>query len=379
MTADVFTDESGMTVGFKNGDDVEALLTDRSFRAVAMDILALSGVTEGPLHDMWSLLMFGKDGAGHSRLRRPVSKAFTPRAVERYRPAIEEAAEALADRMAEANGPVELWESFARPLAARAACGVVGIPDTDADRVAAWAIDLVGAFFFMDDDMRVRAEAAADAFQRHLDRHFEALREQPGHDVASQLLGVCIDADANIDHDLSTDEIRALVANLVFGGLEATAKVLTTGSYHLQVEGRWKTLAEHPEHLGHAVAELLRFSPPIGPARVAADDVTLRDVPLCAGQLAVLFIEQAGRDPERYEEPESLIVEREPGRQLAFGAGPHFCLGANLAKVVLETGFSTLTQRFPDLVLAGEEGETVWDHNTFHGIVELHVEPDPTS
>ena len=366
-----------MIVGF-NGDDVEALLTDRSFRAIAMDTLALSGVSAGKLHDMWSLLMFGKDGAGHARLRRLVSKAFTPRAVERYRPTIEEAAEALADRIAKENEQVELWQSFAKPLAAHAACGVVGIPDTDADRVAAWAIDLVGAFFIMDEDMHLRAEDAADAFLRYLDEHFEALHERPGHDVASQLLGVCPDDDANIDHDLSADEVRALVANLVFGGLEATAKVLTTGTYHLQKEGQWRVLVEHPEHLDHAVAELLRFAPPIGPGRVAAEDATLRDVPLCAGQFTILFLEQAGRDPERYEEPNSLIVQREPGRQLAFGAGPHFCLGANLAKVALETGFSTLTRRFPDLQLAGEDGHAVWDYNTFHGIVELHVDPGPT-
>ena len=134
-------------------------------------------------------------------------------------------------------------------------------------------------------------------------------------------------------------------------------------------------LAEHPEHLGHAVSEILRFSPPIGPARLVAEDVTLRDVPLCAGQLAILYLEPAGRDPERYDEPDSLIVEREPGRQLAFGAGPHFCLGANLAKVVLESGFSTLTRRFPHMTLIGDDGNAVWDHHTFHGVVELHVDP----
>ena len=164
VTADVFTDEHGLTVGFRDGDDVEALLTDPNFRAVAMDVLALSGVTEGPLHEMWSLLMFGKDGTDHRRLRGPVSKAFTPRAVEQYRPAIEATTEELADHMTEAQGPVELWTSFAVPLAARAACRVVGIPDDDADFVATWAIDLVGAFFFMDEDMRSRAGAAADAF-----------------------------------------------------------------------------------------------------------------------------------------------------------------------------------------------------------------------
>lgn len=360
---DVVTDEMGLMVGFQAGDDVEALLTDRHFSAVAMTTLGFSGVTDGPLYDLWSLLMFGKDGDEHRRLRKPVAPEFTPAAVEHYRPDIQRFAEDLADRL---SGNVDIWSEFAVPLASRSACRVVGIPDDDADVVGRWAIDLVGAFFLMDDGMRQRAEAAAIAFTEYLDGHAESTRATSGDNVTSRLLG------PDVGHDLTSGEIRALVANLVFGGLEATAKVITTGLYHLVTEDQWDTLVAKPDNVAHAVSELLRFSPPIGPARVVAEGTIIRDVPMTAGQMAILDVAGACRDPRRYENPEDLDIDREPGRQLAFGAGPHFCLGANLAKVVLEVAFATLATRFPDLTLAGDS-EAKWDHETFHGIVELHV------
>ena len=158
----------------------------------------------------------------------------------------------------------------------------------------------------------------------------------------------------------------------MFGGLEATAKAITTGTYNLLVEQQWDSLVARPDMISHAVSELLRFAPPIGPARVVTRDAVLRDVPLCAGQMAVLDVASACRDSRQYDDAEILDIAREPGRQLAFGAGPHFCLGANLAKVTLETAFATLTHRFPELQLTDADS-IEWDHDTFHGIVELPV------
>lgn len=366
ITDDVVTDETGLMVGFQRSDDVEALLTDRHFGAIAMTTLQFSGVTEGPLHDLWSLLMFGKDGDEHRRLRSTVSSDFTPRRVARYRRTIEHDADTLAEGL---DGTVDLWSEFALPLSARASCRIIGIPDGDADMVGQWAVDLVSAFFLMDDDMRTRAEAAAVALCDYLDTHLETLRSHPGDDIASRLLG----DDGAVDHDLSPAELRALVANLVFGGLEATAKAITTGVYHLLAENQWSTLLARPDLAPRAVSEVLRFTPPIGPARLTTEDTVVRDVPLCAGQMAMLNIGAACRDPQHYEHPKVLDINREPGRQLAFGAGPHFCLGANLARVVLETALGTLARRWPGLALVDAGQGVVWDHNTFHGVVALPV------
>jgi cytochrome P450 len=359
IDADVVADESGAVVAFRGEDDVDALLNDSRFGAVAMATLRMCGVTAGPLHDMWSLLMFGKDGDEHKRLRSTVAREFTPRAVEHYRGDIERAADALASKL---SGGVELWSAYAVPLAARAACRVVGIPEADADQAAIWAIDLVNAFFFMNDERRARAEKAAIEFSAYLDDHLSAKRAAPGDDVTSKLI-----AGKN---DLSNDEARALVANLVFGGLEATAKAITTGVFNLLFNDQWHALVEHPEHVDHAVIELLRFTPPTGVARLVRQDAEFQGVALCAGQFVILDVEGACHDARRYENPDTLDITRPPGRQLTFGAGPHFCLGANLAKVVLGVALRTLTARFPEMVLAGE---VVWDYETFHGIVNLPV------
>jgi cytochrome P450 len=366
QSADLVTDESGIIVGFSGEEDVEALLNDPRFGAVAMATLQMSGVTDGALHDMWSLLMFGKDGEDHKRVRSAVAREFTPRAVERYRSEIEQFASTLADAIG-AAGEVELWSAFALPLAARAACRVVGIAPEDADRVAVWALDLVNAFFFMSTERKGRAELAAIEFAAYLDELMGSKRVAPGDDVTSKLV-----AD-DAQHDLNYEETRALVANLVFGGLEATAKVVTTGVFHLLNENQWDELTEVPELAGNAVAELLRFAPPTGVARLAREDLVCRDVQLHSGQMAILNLEGACRDARRHTEPDTLDLSRDIGRQLAFGAGPHFCLGANLAKIVLETAFNTLATRYPKLALACAPEDVGWDYDTFAGIVSLPV------
>jgi cytochrome P450 len=366
QSGDLLTDELGIIVGFSGEEDVEALLNDPRFGAVAMATLQMSGVGEGPLHDMWSLLMFGKDGEDQKRVRSTVAREFTPRAIERYRAEIEQFASTLADEIAAAR-EFELWSAFALPLAARSACRVVGISVDDSDRVAAWALDLVNAFFFMSPERKARAELAAVEFAAYLDELLSSKRVAPGDDVTSKLVA----DDAR--HDLTYEETRALVANLVFGGLEATAKVITTGVFHLLNENKWSELTDTPELAGHAVAELLRFAPPTGVARLAREDLVCRDVQLHSGQMALLNLEGACRDARRYTEPDTLDLSRDSGRQLAFGAGPHFCLGANLAKLVLETAFTTLATRYPTLQLAVAPEDVGWDYETFAGIVSLPV------
>ena len=367
VSGDLLTDEMGLLVSFRGEDDVEALLNDPRFSAVAMPMLQMSGVTEGPLHEMWSLLMFGKDADEHKRLRSTVAREFTPRATARYRDDIERYAADLADRM-ERGSVVELWSEFALPLSALAAGRVVGIPGEDRDRVTAWALDLVAAFFVMSPEQRTRAEAAAIGFCSYLDALIAAKRAAPTDDLTSTLT-----AD-DAAHDLTYEETRALLANLVFGGLEATAKVITTGVYHLLTHGQWSVLAEQPELAPHAVSELLRFAPPTGVARFASQDLVCRDVALNSDQMVILDLEAACRDARRVSQPERLQLDRaDSGRQLAFGAGPHFCLGANLAKIVLETVFHMLPTRFPTLELACAPDDVVWDYETFSGIVGLPV------
>lgn len=364
--ADIVTDELGMVVMLRRTDDIEALLTDPSFGAIAMGVLAVSGVTDGVLFDMWSNLMFGKDGEDHQRIRGTVARQFTAKAVEQYRPTARAFARSLAEGLAD-QASVDLWEQFSLPLAARVACTVVGLPETDDDRAARWSIDLVNAFFVMTDDRCERAELAAEEFSRYLDVLLAARRSELTDDVLSVIVA------AETDGQLTDAEARALAANLIFGGLEAKAKVITTSVFHLVEHDAWAGLADDPTHVATVVEEMLRFHPPAGVGRAVTQDGEHHGISLHAGQMVLLDLPAACHDPSRFDDPDEIHFDRKHGRQMAFGAGPHYCFGASLARVVIAEGLTALAERFPKLSIAGAETTVVWDEASFDGIVSLSL------
>lgn len=364
--ADVVTDELGLVVDFMSEADTDAVLNDPRMASVAIPTLHLSEVTDGPLFELWELLMFAKNGDEHRRIRNVVAREFTPKAIEAQRPAIEAIASAQCDRLG-GVGETELFSTFAVPFASRVACHLVGIPERDADRAGSWAFDLVRAFFpFMSADRRERAQRAATEFTGYLDGLLDDKRRHPSDDIASRLV-----AD-DASHGLTYPETRALAANLVFGGLEATAKAITTGVYHLLEHDKFGELGRHPELIPSAVLELLRFSPPAqSVARLAPVDLVCQDVALRGGQVASANLVAACRDPKRHHDPDTLDLTRGQAKQLAFGAGAHYCLGANLAKVGIAVALETLIGRYPGLALDGD-GVT-WDYEGFSGVVALPV------
>jgi cytochrome P450 len=364
--ADVVTDELGQVVDFMSEDDVEAVLCDPRFAAVALPTLHLSGVTEGPLYELWSLLMFGKDGDEHRRIRNAVAREFTPRAVDARRPVIEEIAGTLCDPLADAR-EVDLSPAYAVPFATRVACQLVGVPEADAPRAGEWAFALVRAFFpFMSAERRSRAERAAVEFTAYVDDLIAAKRVEPTDDLASRL----VSGDGG--EQLTYEETRALIANMVFAGLEATAKSITTGVFHLLDQDRYGELVRSPQQIPAAVLELLRFTPPAqSVARGVPADMVCQDVALTAGQVVSANLLAACRDPQRHHDPDSLDFTRHQGKGLVFGAGAHYCLGAQLAKLAAAVALEALVSRFPDLRLA--EGDVLWDYEGFTGVVALPV------
>jgi cytochrome P450 len=369
--ADVVTDELGLVVDFMSESDVDAVLNDPRFAAVGMPTLALSGVHDGPLFDLWSELMFTKDAAEHHRIRTVVARDFTPKTVEQHRVEVQRIAARLCDRLG-GVATTDLAQSFAVPLAARVACHVVGIPEGDADRAAVWAFDLVRAFFpFMSVERRERAQRAAVEFTAYVDDLLADKRRAPADDIASRLASEAV-ADV-----LSPEEARALTMNLIFGGLEATAKSIATGVYNLLAHDKFVELAQHRDRIPAAVLELLRFAPPAqNVARLAPVDLVCQDVALRAGQVASANLVAACRDPKRHLHPDTIDFDRESSKQLAFGAGTHYCLGANLAKIALAVGFESLVDRFPAMAL-DDDAEVVWDYEGFAGVVALPVRLRP--
>jgi cytochrome P450 len=364
--ADVVTDETGAVIDFMSEVDVEGVLTDPRFASVAMPTLQLSGVDSGPLWDLWAHLMFAKDAEDHRRIRGVVAREFSTGRINRLRPALESAATELCDAIP-TGVDVDMWDAYAYPFAARVACALVGIPVEDANQAAVWAFDLARAFFpFMSTERRSRAERSAVEILAYMNDLLARRRREPAGDLVSIL------ATDEIASQLSAEEIGALAANMVFAGLEATAKGVSTGIYLLVSHGRLAALAERPESIATAVLEVLRFSPPAqNVARYAPDDMVCQHVQLKAGQVVSANILAACRDPKRYESPDELDIDRKPGKQLAFGAGPHYCLGANLARLGLGVAFENLARRHPRLELAGGDGGVEWDYEGFAGVVHL--------
>lgn len=366
--ADVVTDEQGAVIDFVSEDDVEGILNDPRFASVAMPTLELSGIdASSPVWQLWTHLMFAKDADEHRRIRGVVAREFSPKRVERFRPAIKAAATDLIDGFP-TDGPFDLWERFAYPFAARVAGALVGIPEADTMRAAAWAFDLARAFFpFMTPERVARAERSAGEITAYMDDLLAARRSDPRDDLVSML------ASDEVAGALSPDEVRSLAANMVFAGLEATAKGVCTGTYVLIEHGQLRRLADDPDLVATAVLETLRFSPPAqNVARFAPDDMVCRDVALRAGQVVSADIVAACRDPRRHDDPDGFDIARAAGKQLAFGAGAHYCLGANLAKLGLGIAFEQLARRVPDLSVAAG-AEPTWDHEGFSGVVGLDV------
>ena len=364
--ADVITDELGAVVAFMSEDDVDGILNDPRFASVALPTLHLSGIDDGPLWDLWTQLMFAKNAEDHRRIRGVVVREFAPKRVERLRAELEQAAGELCDEIP-AGGAFDLWAAFAEPFAARAACALVGIPVEDAPRASDWAFALARAFFpFMSPERRARAERSAVELLRYMDALLAERRDEPADDLVTLL------ATGDATQELTAAEVVALAANMVFAGLEATAKALTTGIYFLVLHDQLGALTTDPDLIPGAVLEVLRFAPParhVG--RYVPEDMICQDVALRAGQVVSANIAGACRDPRRYTNPNELDITRQAPKQLAFGAGPHYCLGASLAKLAMEVAFATLSSRFPTLALSGEDGDVEWDYEGFSGIVRL--------
>lgn len=370
---EVLVDPATEFLDFLTAQDAEVLLTSRDFgAAIAMAILGLSGVEAGPLHDLWSQLMFGKDGEDHQRIRRAVSSRFTPKAIERLRPEVERCSDDLLSAI-DPRATVNLWDAYAVPLPARAACTLIGIPDDDAGSVAPLALRVVRAFGFMADP-----ETVADTEQSAIEL-MDAIESiiGDGRVIPGSILHDLLDDDST---GLSPFEIRALAANLLFGGLDATAKALTTAVLTLHAHTHaWQALVADPPGVAPtAVAESLRFTPPSpGVGRLPTMDTEVRGTPVRAYQAVGANLDAVCRDPRLYDHPDDFDVHRPVGRQYAFGAGVHYCLGANLAKLLLTVALRDIAARFPGMVLAADPADLPWTADPFRGPVSLPVVLDP--
>lgn len=298
--------------------------------------------------ERWLLML---DGADHTRLRRLVSKAFTPRTVERLRPRIEAMVDELLDPIAEAGGG-DFMAELAFPLPVRVIAELLGVPREDCEPFRAWTGDIVAV---LELDAPAERLDAADRSQLQVTAYFENLlndkQKHPGDDLISELLAVESDGDR-----LTRDEVISL-ASLLFGaGFETTTNLAGNGLLGLlHHPDQLELLRDDPALSAKLPDELLRYDGTVQIVpRLAAEEVAVGDVTLSAGMPILAVVGAGNHDPGHYEQPDRLDLRRKDIRPLTFGGGVHFCLGAALARLETEILFGKMAARFGTVELAGD-------------------------
>ncbi len=324
---------------------VAHVLRSRSATFPGRKMLEVQGVTSGPLYDRLKGNLLDLDGDDHRRLRKLVQPAFTPQAADRRRASMRRHLEELFAAVAEERR-CEFVRAFAAPYPAILIAELMGAPTADWPRLHKWANAIQGQF----DPVKVaneleRLERAAEEFMDYTRELLRRRRDDPGDDLLTDLLGA--------GEQLTEDELIHLVSAILVGGVDTTQSQLAHGiRLFCEHPGQWRRLAEQPDLVAQAVEEVLRFEP-ITPftARIALEEIEFRDVTFPEGSLILASAATANRDSGH-----DFNIEADRGRErpLTFGAGPHFCPGANLARAELAEAFTFLASRMPDLRLDGE-------------------------
>jgi cytochrome P450 len=297
------------------------------------------------------------DPPDHTRLRRLVACAFTPKRVADLRRTSEAITAELLDETAAAGASgdvVDLIRSLAYPLPVRTICSLLGVPEADEATFTRWSRGLARS---LDPSVLRSAEvdaAIADAesgLAAYLEDLLAVRRTRPRDDLLSALLDVEADGDR-----ISPDEVVDLALLLLVAGHETTVNLIGNGVLALlRAPDQLNLLRRAPDLVAGVVDELLRFDSPVQlTQRVATEDLDLVGCPVRAGDEIMLVLGAANRDPLVFAEPNRLDVTRDARRHVAFGGGIHHCLGAALAQLEGEVALSALLARFPRLELAGE-------------------------
>jgi cytochrome P450 len=335
-------------------DAGEHFLRSKRASFPGMRIAELFEITEGPLYEEIRRNILHIGGDDHRRLRNLVNPAFTPRAADRWRPAMRDFLERLWEPIAGA-GRCELVEHICKPYPSLMIATVMGAPLEDAPRLEEWSNWIQRQFdgpSLIND--RDRIERACAEFYDWAGELLDRRRDDPGDDLISTLIAAEQDGDR-----LSDAELVNLVLNVLVGGVDTSQSQLAQAVRLFCLHpDQWELLANEPERAARAVEEVVRFEP-ITPftARIVDEEIEYRDVTFPVGTVVMVCAFSGNRDlPNTAENPDEfdITADRAGAKPLTFGAGIHYCLGANLARAELEEALAFLAPRMPGLRLDGE-------------------------
>jgi cytochrome P450 len=325
--------------------------------------------------------MIMSDPPVHTRLRGLVSRAFTPRRVEALRPFVQATADQLLDSMV---GGVEadLIAGFAEPLPSTVICGMLGVAPDDQANFRGWLTAMLTTV--TTDSVRQQRQEGAEAMARYL-AGLVAQRQshvdlEIGEAEQPDLLAALIRARDKAGR-LSDRELVGMLQLVIVAGFETTRNLIGNGMLALfRHPDQLDLLRRRPELLPSAIEEFLRFDAPVPRPtyRVATRDIRIGDVPILAGELVTVLLGSANRDPGRFSDPDRLDITRQDNQHLAFGLGPHYCLGAPLARLEGEIAIGALLHRFPDVRLV-DGAQPRWRGNSLflRGLEALPVALGP--
>src|SRR5262245_8743606 len=330
-------------------DKVEALLADSRLRSSLLDFVRLQGLDQGPIYESLARTLLAVDGPDHTRLRKLVSRAFTPRSVEQLRPPMRDLAGSLVGRFAP-RGRCEFMSEFADGYPVQIICELLGVPREDHQHFARWSNALTWVLSL---ELAAHLDEMREAFEG-MSTYVEALiqerRRQPREDLLTRL----IEAEEGGDH-LSLPELQSMIASLLFAGYDTTRNQLGIAmTIFAEQPAQWALLRQRPELAAQAVEEVVRYQGTVSIApRFAQEELVVDDYVIPAGTVVSLSTAAANHDPGAYAAPErfDITVEREP--PLTFGGGAHYCLGANLARAEMQEALVILARDLRNLRLDG--------------------------
>jgi pimeloyl-[acyl-carrier protein] synthase len=316
--------------------------------------------------------MLGSDPPQHSRLRRLVSRDFTPRRIRELEPRIREIAKDLLDKV-EAKGEFDLMADIANVLPVTVIAEMLGVPPELNAKFKHWSDTIIGG------DNRMPGMPPPPELVRAIDElgdyftdEIERRRANPGPDLVSALVAAHDEGEV-----MSAADLLSFITLLLLAGNETTTNLIGNGTLALgRNPDQFDALKRNPAMLPRAIEEMLRYDGPVqGTVRFAREAVSLGGTEIPAGALALMIVAAADRDPAQFKDPQKFDITRDPNEHVAFGEGIHFCIGAPLARMEARITFEAMLERFPRLRLKDPAIKPVYKGSYFlRGLESLPLE-----